>query len=162
MDRYAKTFAVRWADCDANGHMRNTAYSEYCIEVRMTFLAEAGFGWERFLEHGVGPVILREEIDYLREVRLHETFEVDFQQLGLALDGSRFRLAHDVVKADGKKAARIVLNGGWLDMRTRRLAVPPRALVDAIRRVPRADGYAELPAISPRGETQDHDSRHRR
>ena len=89
MDRYAKTFTVRWADCDVNGHMRNTAYSEYAIDVRMAFLAEHGFGFEQFVASGFGPVLLREEIDYLRELKLGDTVEVDFTQLGL----SRGRLA---------------------------------------------------------------------
>jgi acyl-CoA thioester hydrolase len=32
VDQYTKTFTVRWADCDANGHLRSTGYSDYAIE----------------------------------------------------------------------------------------------------------------------------------
>jgi acyl-CoA thioester hydrolase len=146
MERYAKRFTVRWADCDANGHMRNTAYSEYAIDVRIAFLAERGFGFEEFAASGFGPVLLREEIDYLRELKMNETVEVDFEQLGLSADGSRFRLQHGFTKANGKPAARIVLEGGWMDMRTRRLAPPPPALGRVFAEAPRAAGWAELPA----------------
>lgn len=146
MDRYAKIFTVRWADCDANGHMRNTAYSEYAIDVRIAFLAEHGFGFDQFVASGYGPVLLREEIDYLRELKMNETVEVDFEQLGLSADGSRFRLQHGFTKENGKPAARIVLDGGWMDMRTRRLAAPPDALARAFAQAPRGEGYAELPA----------------
>jgi acyl-CoA thioester hydrolase len=145
MERYARTFTVRWADCDVNGHMRNTAYSEYAIDVRVAFLAEHGFGHEQLAAAGFGPVLLREEIDYLRELRMNETVEVDFAQLGLSADGSRFRLRHGFTKANGKPAARIVLDGGWMDMRTRRLARPPEALARAFGLAPRAEGFAELP-----------------
>jgi acyl-CoA thioester hydrolase len=144
MDRYAKTFTVRWADCDVNGHMRNTAYSEYAIEVRLAFLAEHGFGFDQFVAAGFGPVLLREEIDYLRELRLGGTVEVDFTQLGLSADGARFRLQHDFKGSNGKACARIVLDGGWMDMRTRRLAPPPDALARAMAEAPRAAGWAEL------------------
>ena len=146
MDSYAKSFVVRWADCDANGHMRNTAYSEYAIDVRIAFLAEHGFGFDQFVASGFGPVLLREEIDYLRELKMNETVLVDFKQLGLSADGSRFRLQHDVTKESGKPAARIVLEGGWMDMRVRRLAPPPEALGRAWAQAPRAEGYAELPS----------------
>ena len=145
MDRYAKTFTVRWADCDVNGHMRNTAYSEYAIDVRIAFLSEHGFGFDQFVASGFGPVLLREEIDYLRELKLGDTVEVDFKQLGVSADGSRFRLQHDYTKANGKAAARLVLEGGWMDMRVRRLAPPPDALRRAFGSAPRGEGFAELP-----------------
>jgi acyl-CoA thioester hydrolase len=44
MAGYVKRFEVRWTDLDMNRHMRNTAYSEYCIDVRVSFLQEHGFG----------------------------------------------------------------------------------------------------------------------
>jgi acyl-CoA thioester hydrolase len=91
-------------------------------------------------------VLLREEIDYLRELRMNETVEVDFRQLGLSADGSRFRLSHHFTKTNGKPAARIVLDGGWMDMRTRRLAPPPEALARAFALAPRAEGWTELPS----------------
>jgi acyl-CoA thioester hydrolase len=146
MERYTRTFTIRWADCDANGHMRNTAYSEYAIDVRVGFLHEHGFGFEQFRETGFGPVLLREEIDYFREVRMNDTMQVDFQQLGISADGSRFKVQHDFAGADGKPAARIVINGGWMDMRTRRLAPPPEALARAFAQVPKAEDWAELPS----------------
>ncbi len=150
MARYAKTFTVRWADCDVNAHMRNTAYSEYAIEVRMAYLTEHGFGFERFVEMGFGPVILREEIDYLREVRLGESVEVDFTYLGLSPDCGRFKFAHDFTKPNGKHAARIVIAGGWLDLETRRLIPAPEPLASVLRAGPRAEGFEELPPLKDR------------
>ncbi len=145
MERYAMSFTVRWADCDANGHMRNTAYSEYAIDVRIAFLDARGFGFDQFRACGFGPVVLREEIDYLRELRMGDTVQVDFRQLGMTADGTRWRVRHELKRPDGKLAARIVLEGGWMDMRTRRLAPPPPLLRDALAQVPRDEGWAELP-----------------
>jgi acyl-CoA thioester hydrolase len=150
MERYAKTFTVRWADCDVNGHMRNTAYSEYAIDVRIGYLTEHGFGFERMVEMGFGPVILREETDFLREVRLGEDVEVDFTLLGLSPDFGRFKFAHDFTKANGKPSARIVLAGGWLDLRARRLVAAPEPLAAVLRSMPRGEAYAELPPLRAR------------
>ncbi len=144
MDRYVTTFTTRWADCDANGHMRNTAYSEYAIDVRMAFLAEHGFGFDQFVQAGLGPVLLREEIDYLREVRLGETITVDFTALGFSADASRFKWSHVFEKENGKPAAKIVLWGGWMDMSVRRIVPPPPGLLAAIRGVPRGEPFAQL------------------
>lgn len=146
MDRYTRTFTVRWADCDANGHMRNTAYSEYAIDVRVGFLAEHGCGFDVLAASGFGPVLLREEIDYLREVRMNETVEVDFWQLGMTADRSRWRLRHEFTRADGKPVARLLLDGGWMDLRTRRLAAPPPAIRGALDQAPKDPAWAELPA----------------
>jgi acyl-CoA thioester hydrolase len=151
VERYARTFTVRWADCDANGHVRNTCYSELAIEVRMAFLTEHGFGFGELVRHGVGPVLLREEIDYLRECHLGEALKVDFTSLGLSEDGTRFKLGHDVWKPDGRQAARLVIHGGWMDMKARRLAPPPPALRQIMEQVERAEGFETLRSVGGRG-----------
>jgi acyl-CoA thioester hydrolase len=143
-------FVVRWSECDANGHLRNTAYSEYCIDTRTSFLAERGFPHEWFKARSIGPVILREEIDYLREVRLGEEVVVDLLALGLSSDGARFRLSHGLRRPGGEPVAQLVLLGGWLDLERRRLTLPPEELKRAIASVPRGDPYVELDPLKPR------------
>lgn len=144
MDRYRKSFTVRWADCDVNGHMRNTAYSEYAIDVRIAYLAERGFTFERFVASRMGPVILHESIDYLREVRLGQHLQVDFALAGLSPDAARFKFEHDFWLPDGKKAARIVLAGGWMDLDRRKLRVPPEDLQQVMREAVRAEPFEEM------------------
>jgi acyl-CoA thioester hydrolase len=151
MDPYAKTFTVRWAECDANGHVRNTAYSEYAVDVRLDYCTEHGFGFDRMREAGIGPIIVREEIDYLRELRMGESVRVDLALLGLSPECARFRFAHEFAKEDGTLCARIVLDGGWLDLRSRKLAAPPDRLAELLRAMPRGEAYSELPALRTRG-----------
>jgi acyl-CoA thioester hydrolase len=144
MSGYEKTYLVRWADCDMNGHLRNTCYSEYCIDTRVAFLTEHGFPPVRYQELGFGPVLLREEIDYLRELRLGETFRVDVKTLGLSPDCGKFRFAHAVLRVDGVVAGKVTVLGGWMDLRTRRLGAPPEELRQALRAAPRAEEFQEL------------------
>jgi acyl-CoA thioester hydrolase len=145
VERFSRSFIVRWADCDANGHLRNTCYSEYTIEVRMALLAAHGFGLPEFRKAGIGPVLLREEIDYWRECHMGEELRVDVTALGLSPDGTRFKLAHDLYKPDGKKAARVIVYGGWLDLTGRRLAAPPEALKAIFENVERVEPFETLP-----------------
>lgn len=148
---FRKTFEVRWSECDANGHLRNTAYSEYAIETRLSFMAEHGFPWSRFVALGMGPVLQREEIDYFRELRLGDTVEVDFRTAGQSLEGGRFKLSHDFFRPGGERVARLVLQGGWLDFQRRKLTAPPEGLLRAMAELERDDSYEVLPPIKPPG-----------
>lgn len=149
--RYTKIFIVRWSDSDVNGHMRNTSYSEYATDVRMSYFTDRGWPHARFEEARIGPVLVREELDYLRELRLGDTVEVDFTCIGLSADGSRMRLAHDFWRPGGKKAARVVVHGGWLDLEARRLVAPPDGLRETLATIPRGEGWEELPGLKARG-----------
>ena len=144
---YRKQFTIRWFECDLNGHVRNTAYSEFGIDTRLSYVAEQGFGYARLVELGIGPVIQREEIDYLAELYLGDTIEVDFKALGASPEGGRFKLSHDFYAANGKRVARIVLLGGWLDLRRRRLTAPPPELARVMDAIERGEPYEELKPI---------------
>lgn len=147
MDRYTKTFTVRWGDCDLNGHVRNTVYDEYGIETRVGYMAERGFGFEQFRAHHLGPVVLRMEIDYLKELHVGERITTDLAVLGLSPDDGRWKLAHGIHKENGKKAARIVLLGGWMDLQARRLVPAPPALARIFRECTRDPAYEDLPPL---------------
>lgn len=139
---FSKRFEVRWADLDANRHLRNTAYLDYATHVRFAYLAENGFPSSRFGELGFGPVILREEMTFAREVGTNDELTVDYRLAGLSEDGRRFRLRHRVFRRDGVEAARIDTEGGWLDLGRRRLRPPPPELAAVLERLERTSDFA--------------------
>src|SRR5947209_9302879 len=71
-------FEVGWFDCDANRHLKNTAFLEYAIEARFRYFNEHGFPASAFAKHQIGPVVVRDEISYKRELHLLEKFKVQF------------------------------------------------------------------------------------
>ncbi|HTT71827.1 MAG TPA: acyl-CoA thioesterase [Anaeromyxobacteraceae bacterium] len=142
-----RTYALRWSDVDANGHVRHSVYPELGAEMRLAWLKDQGFDWKWFEEKGFGPVLLREEIDYLREVGPGAEVTVDLEALALSPEGGRWRLRHTVRRASGEEAARIAVTGGWLDHARRRLIVPPEELAAVFRSTPRAAEYEELPPL---------------
>lgn len=144
---YRKQFVIRWSECDLNGHVRNTAYSEFGIETRLSCLAEQGFGYAQLVEHGIGPVIQREEIDYFHELHLGDAIEVDFKALGASPEGGRFKFSHEFWLPGGKRVARIVIHGGWLDLRRRRLTAPPPVLQRVMESIDRGETFEQLPPI---------------
>ena len=146
--RYAKQFLAGWGMMDFNGHLANTAYLDLAADVRMSFFAEHGFPPAEFRRLAIGPVIRKEELEYFREIGLHEMVTVTHAVLGLSADASRFLIENEIWSARGERAAVIRSSGGWLDLKARKLVLPPQALVDAMHHVPRSPDFAELPPSS--------------
>jgi acyl-CoA thioester hydrolase len=141
---FSKTFHVRWGDMDSNAHMANTAYLDACVDVRLMYFREHGFPMREFERLRIGPVVLRDELDYFRELRLLEPVTITFQLAGLSEDASRFRLRNELFREDGALAARVSTLGGWLDLSKRRLTVPPEALAEALRLLQKTEDFQEL------------------
>ena len=142
--RYAKEFIAGWATMDFNGHMANTAYLNLAADIRMAFFAEHGFPPSEFRKLALGPVIRKEELEYFREVGLHDSVTVTYAVLAMSADGARFVVENEIWSAGGERAATVRSTGGWLDLRTRKLVAPPPALLAAFAEVPRAPGFVEL------------------
>ena len=151
--RYAKEFLAGWGAMDFNGHLANTAYLDLAADVRMAFFAEHGFPPGEFRRLGIGPVVRKDEIEYFREVGLHESVTVTHAALAMSPDGARFALENEIWTPAGERAATVRSTGGWLDLRARKLVPPPPALLAALQQVPRAAGFVELPAATAGGTT---------
>ncbi len=104
---YERTFTAGWGDMDFNSHMRNTAYLDKSADIRMIYFSENGFPMAEFVRLRIGPVIMKDEVEYFKEVGLLETLKVTLDQAGLAEDGSRFLLRNEFYKTDGKLVARV-------------------------------------------------------
>jgi acyl-CoA thioester hydrolase len=140
-------FEVRWADLDGNRHVRNTAFSEYATHTRFRLLAAHGFDQARLEALRFGPVMMREEIRYRREVRFGDAVVVDVRCAGLADDGSQWRVHQDVLRPDGKEAVALTIQGGWIDLDTRKLVAPPQELAAVMGSLPRTRDYETLPSL---------------
>lgn len=143
---FSITTIAGWGDMDANAHMANVAYLNKCVDARMSFFEQNGFPAAEFARRRIGPVVRRDEIEYFREVALMEPITLTLALGGIAPDGSRFRLINEVLRADGKLAARVRSEGGWLDLGTRRLIAPPPEILAALRRLSRSADFEELPS----------------
>jgi acyl-CoA thioester hydrolase len=144
-DRYAREFLAGWGAMDFNGHMANWAYLNLAADVRMAFFAEHGFPPREFRRLALGPVMRKDELEYFREVGLHETVTVTYAALAMSPDGARFVVENEIWSAAGERAATVRSTGGWLDLRERKLVAPPTALFAVFQQVPRAPGFVELP-----------------
>lgn len=140
-------FSIRWADLDANRHVRNTVFSEFATHTRFRLLEAHGFPQERFESLRFGPVMFREEIRYRRELVFGDDATVSVIAAGLSEDGSRWRVHQEVTRADGKQAAILRIDGAWIDLDSRKLIPPPPDLLDLMRGLPRTDDFEVLKSV---------------
>jgi acyl-CoA thioester hydrolase len=141
---FIRTFHVGWEHLDANGHMRNTAYLDLAVDVRMMFFQDSGFPMHEFERRRIGPVVKRDDIEYFREFRLLEPVAITLTLAGLSEDASHFSLRNEFFKSDGTLAARLSSTGGWLDLSARRLIAPPSMIIQALNRLVRTADYVTL------------------
>jgi acyl-CoA thioester hydrolase len=138
MKEYSKTYEIRWSDIDANGHVNYAAYIDAAGDLRYRYFSEHGFPPESFEHLGIGPIYTAIHAQFLREVRMGETVTLTFSLSGLSPKGARWKVHHDVLKSNGKKAVSIDLEGAILDLSTRRPAPPTPELLQAFNLIPRA------------------------
>ncbi len=132
---YQRSFDVRWADVDPNRHLRHSAYADYCTHVRLTYLADRGWPMDRFASEAIGPVILREETRYKREVELGDRITVDFRVGHMSKCGRKWTVIQHITRGDGEVAAVCTLEGIWINLEARRPLRPPADLHAVMSRI---------------------------
>jgi acyl-CoA thioester hydrolase len=145
MPEFTRTITVRWADVDANRHLRHSAYADYATHMRMEWLKEIGFLPSHLAELALGPILFEEHIVYRREILLGESIRIDLELVGRSEDHAKWHFRQHFYKEDGALAAKYEVKGAWLDVVNRRLTAPPRNLTAAVEDLRRSDDYAEIP-----------------
>jgi acyl-CoA thioester hydrolase len=113
----------------------------------MMYFSENGFFMQEFMRLRLGPVIMRDELDYYREVSLLEELRAALELAALAADGSRFAIQNSFLRRlGGQRVARVKSTGGWLDLTARKLVAPPEGLLTARQRAPRSEEFTEVPS----------------
>jgi acyl-CoA thioester hydrolase len=113
---FERVFRAGWGDMDFNSHMRNTAYLDKSADLRMMYFAENGFPMAEFLRLRMGPVILRDELDYYREIGLLDEIRVTLELAELSADGSRASWCKTrfTVWMENFPRAYAARSGGWI------------------------------------------------
>lgn len=128
---------------DFNAHMRNTAYLDKSADARIMYFADHGFPMPAFVRLRLGPVVMRDELEYFRECRLLDSITVTLQVAGLSEDASRMMLRNEIYR-DDILCARVTSTAGWFDLANRKLTLPPADLAEALRGLARTEDLVVL------------------
>jgi acyl-CoA thioester hydrolase len=146
MQKFSLSIQVRWADIDANRHLRHSVYYDYGASMRMAILSEQGLTTKKLEEMMLGPVLFREEAIFKREILFEDKISVDVELTKTTEDYGRWSLRHNFVKADGTLAAILNVDGAWIDLVKRKLAVPDEFIRKAFEAFPRS---ADFQIVTP-------------
>lgn len=141
MDEYSKTYEVRWADLDPNRHLRHSVYLDYAAQTRVAIFNDYGLAIDEIAKIGLGPILFREEIKYLREVNGREKVTVFCDLNWMYEDGSRWSFYHRMVKNGDTLIAQLTVDGAWLDLDARKLGMPSDKMMEIMKKYPRTEDF---------------------
>jgi acyl-CoA thioester hydrolase len=141
---FSRPVALRWADFDANFHLRHSAYYDFGATMRLEFLNAQGLTYELMATEHFGPILFREEAIFKREVRLGDTLSMNVLVTKLRRDGARFSFRHELTRGDGTLCAVINVDGAWIDTQARKLTVPPAVVLSMFEAAPKSEDFAWL------------------
>jgi acyl-CoA thioester hydrolase len=132
---------VIWAQVDANMHLRHSAYADFAAQARIAMLETLGLDFKTFQHLKLGPILFREELQYLREVGINDSIKIESVLTKARPDGSRWSLRHVMYRGDGVKSAIINVEGAWIDLMKRKLAALPQDLAQKFMTLPQAEDF---------------------
>ncbi len=136
MQEYKKEVQVRWSDLDPNFHLRHSVYYDWGAFSRIEFLYECGLTPEVMTKLSFGPILFREECIFKREIRLGDKVTISIELMKAKKDYSRWTILHTIRKNEDTIAALLTVEGAWLDIAKRKLAIPPSTVSDVFSQMP--------------------------
>lgn len=141
MSEFLLPISLRWADFDANFHLRHSVYYDFGATARLEFLSKYGLNYELMQAEHFGPVLFREECVFRREVRPGDQISINLLLTKLRRDFSRFSFRHEITRTDGTLCAIINVDGAWMDTNLRKLAVPPTLIASVLDSLPKSEDF---------------------
>lgn len=137
---------VLWSQIDANMHLRHSAYADFAAQARVEMLEYLGMDASVMMKEKIGPILFREETIYLKEIRPGDTVKINCLLSKCREDGSRWSFVQEIFRGDDVLAAKINVDGAWIDMVKRKLTAPPEVFRERfLASLPRTDDFVLEP-----------------
>jgi acyl-CoA thioester hydrolase len=144
MEPFIYRSKVMWSMVDANMHLRHSAYADFAAQARLELLEALGFSAEKFKELRIGPILFREELIYLKEVAPNDEITITVKLRKWNRARGFWSFTQELYRGDGTKAAMIHVDGAWLDLSQRKLAVLTDDLTVAFLKVDKTEDFVEV------------------
>ena len=147
MSNYTFPIQIRWSDIDANNHLRHSVYFDYAAAMRIKLLSDYGLTTLKLDEFRIGPILFREEALFKKEVRMEDAVALDVEIYKATANYSRWSLRHNFYKNGDMLCAIVNIDGAWMDLDKRKLAVPVDTIIHAFDQFPKS---ADFELIQPK------------
>ena len=141
MNNYTLPIQIRWSDIDANRHLRHSVYYDYAAAMRMNVLSTHGLTTKKLEELMMGPILFREEAIFKREIMLEDKINLTVELTKTTEDFGRWSLRHLFLKEDNTLAAVLNVDGAWIDLQRRKLAVPDEFIRHIFEQFPKGQDF---------------------
>jgi acyl-CoA thioester hydrolase len=135
---FSRPVQIRWSDLDPNFHVRHSVYYDWGAQCRIDYFSAHGLTLESMQKAHYGPILFREESQFRKEIRGDDQMTIRFEVMWSKRDMSRWSIRHQLIKADGKLAATITVDGAWMDTNLRKLTIPPPEAQEQMANAPKA------------------------
>lgn len=140
---FSQAIKIRWSDLDPNGHVRHSVYYDFGAQLRTELFIERGIRVEDMGRLGVGPVLFEEKATFIKELHFGDQLVMNGSLLGLRKDYSRFAFRHEIWRGE-TLCAKVEVLGAWIDLKARKLTIPPSELLDKLSNLPRHSEFQWL------------------
>ncbi|MDX1912661.1 MAG: thioesterase family protein [Saprospiraceae bacterium] len=141
MNEAPQPLTLRWADFDANFHLRHSVYYDFGATARLEYLNRCGLTYDVMQAQHFGPILFREEAIFRREVRPGDQIFINLQITKMRRDFSRWSFRHEITRADGTLCAVLNVDGAWIDTQLRKLSPPPAMAIEAFEALPKSADF---------------------
>lgn len=131
---------VLWSMIDVNGHLRHSAYADLAAQARVNVLIDLGLD-KATMKLGIGPILFREELIYHREIRINDVVSVSVALKKFRKDGKRYTLVSEIFNSENVRCATIIVDGAWLDVKSRKLTALPDNLNETFVKISQTDDF---------------------
>ncbi|MCB0476952.1 MAG: acyl-CoA thioesterase [Crocinitomicaceae bacterium] len=130
MEKFQVSVEVRWSDVDQNRHVRHSAYYDYGAHARIKFLESVGFDAHTLGKLNIGPILFKEQCNFLKELSPSGRITINVLKGEISEGSPKWVLYHEIFNEKGEKAAHIKAEGAWMDLKERKVALPPHELFE--------------------------------
>jgi acyl-CoA thioester hydrolase len=141
MNQIIHELQIRWADIDANRHLRHSVYYDYGASMRMKALSDRGLTLRKFEEFNIGPILFREEAIFRREILLEDPLRITIELVKATPDYGRWSLRHHFIKGEDTVAAILNIDGAFIDLEKRKLASANDFIKDVFEKFPKSHDF---------------------
>ncbi len=141
---FSVTLTTKWADFDANIHMRHTAYNDYAAEARIRFFKSRGITIKDFTTEKIGPILFEENTKFLKEIHIGEDITVNLKLVAVSDNKERWKIQNEIFNERGELSAIVTIYGAWLDLIKRKLTVPPEKFKSAFNNVEKTENFHKI------------------
>lgn len=141
----AETFStevqLRWSDIDPNFHIRHSVYYDWGALCRIAWLEQHDLTADTMQKLKFGPILFREECVFRKEIRLTDKVFINLRVTRAKKDYSRWSFRHEIIKNDNILCAVLSVDGAWMDVVRRKLAIPPAQILEIFDKAPRDEAF---------------------